>query len=234
MTDVPTDHPLPDFPLDAPDALLVAAIRSQPGIVSGTWRQADSAFEMARHMLDRGQVVHALWRFFGNRARQTADPVDTLRVALHAIAAFRALAEMSQAHLAEINGAPEAALGGTLHYYPHTGRRVCAEARAAAASHPALARVQTEGDARAIAQTAEWKRAGLMQQQWPWELSPAALLRDLRRRQIGLALNDAGRITAHPGTVLLDVEWIAIRRHRAALVELLAAEVDPPRPLVVA
>lgn len=233
MNDVPTDQPLP--PPNAPDAALLEAIRHSPRIVAEAWGQANGAWEDARYKLDRGQVTHALWRFFGARAHQATGQVGKLRVALQAAAALRALADLSRAHLEAINDDPEGACGDTLHRpYRRTERRVRAEVRAAMASQPALARVQAEGDAALVARTAGWERAGLGQRQWPWDLSPAALLWDLRRRRVGLALDDAGRITAIPGTVLLDTEWVALRKHRAALAALLAAETDPPRPLVVA
>ena len=232
MIDLPTDPTLPALPFDAPDDLLADAIRRDRGIVARVQRQAAGSYAALRDLIGFFPAVHAIWTFFDAR-RQATEPVGRLRVALQTDAALRAFAGLPQMHKEALGFGCTLTVQDTPRA-PYSARSVRAEARAAMASHPVLAWFQAQVDDEAEARAAERSKVGVGPLHSPYALSPAALLRDLRRRTVGLALDDKGRITVPPGTVLSAAEWAVMTKHRAALAKLLAVEVNPPAALVVA
>ena len=227
VTDLPTDHPLSPLPLarDAPDALLAEAVRRQPGIVVQAIGQVRKAYADALGIPGLARAARASWLLFGARDRQTSEPVTRLRIALQAAAVLRALVKLPVGGWQEYGIGDElaGAIGDTLHI-PQSDWRVSARTRAAMAAHPDLAWFQAELDAALVAQAAEWKMAGVGWLDYAWEMRPANLLCDLRRRRIDLALDGQGRLTTPPNTALRVADWIALERHGPALVKLLAAE----------
>lgn len=231
MTNIPTDPTLPSF--DAPDELLAAAIRRDRGVVVRAQHQAAGSYDALHDRICSGLVARAIWTFFDARRCQVTEPAGRLRVALQTDAVLRAFAGLPQVHKDALDFGSAMTIQDTPRA-PYSARLVRAEARAAMASHPVLAWVQGQLDAEAEARAVERSKVGVGPSHSPYAVPPAVLLRDLRRRQIGLALDGKGRITVPPGTVLPGADWVVMTKHRAALAKLLAAEVNPLAPLVVA
>lgn len=234
MTEYPMGQPLPPLTRDVPDELLSAWIMRNPGFLAKAQTAATGAWKAARALPGLTTRVDGMWTTFVARARQQAEPVGQLRVAVQAHAVLRALAGLSQAHSLALSDKYAALLAGPRMNGNEIAEKVRVDARAAMASQPDLAWFQGEEDAVTAARETAQERSRQEQQARFEAERPAALLKSLRSRKIALSLNEDGKLTVPAGTALGDADRAAIVADRAALVELLTAEIEAARPLVVA
>ena len=232
--DYPINQSLPPLTRDAPDALLAAWIARNPGFLAKAQTAATSAWTAARALPGLATRADGIWTTFVTRARQQAESVAQLRVAVQAHAVLRALASLpqqAQFHLGDrypsVLGRPS--LNGT-----QIAEKVRADVRAALGSHPDLAWFQSEDDARLAALEAAAALRQADHEAACVRERPAVLLKALRTRKIAVALSDEGKITVPAGTALSDADRAAIKLDRDAIAALLRAEAAAAAPVVVA